>query len=101
MCFESWLVAVDNRASVESSRLVAGAAASLHLGEVEGKAVEVVPAEVLVHLDKVLDQMMMEEERGRQFLLLVHQVHLLSSLYLIKPHGSTSRSPYEKRTCDL
>jgi hypothetical protein len=60
-------VAVSSKAISVSSRLVAEAAARLHLEEVVGKAVAVVLvvalAEVLQDMEK--DQMMMEEERGR------------------------------------
>jgi reverse gyrase len=61
-----------------SRRPVAEAAASLHLGKVEGKAVVVVPTVALVLLVMVRVQMMMKEERGRLFPLLVHQAHHLS-----------------------
>jgi len=55
------------------------AAANLHLGEAVGKevavALVVVLAEVLLDIEK--DPLMMEEERGRPFLLLVRQTHPL------------------------
>ena len=67
--------AVGNKAEEE-------AAARLHLGEVVGKEVVVVLVmEVLavVLLDMEKDLLMIEEERGRPFLLLVCQTHTLSS----------------------
>jgi reverse gyrase len=76
-----------------SRRPVAEAAASLHLGEVEGKAVVVVPTMALVLLVMVRVQMMMEEERGRLFLLLVHQAHHLSFYNLINPIWFSIRVP--------
>jgi hypothetical protein len=67
-------VAVSCRVK-EMSKLVVEAAAKLHLGEVVGKEVVVVLVmEVLavVLLDIEKDLLMIEEERGRPFLLLVH-----------------------------
>ena len=55
-------------------------AARLHLGEVAGKEVAVmlvVEVLAMVPLDMEKDLLMMEEERGRPFLLLVRQTHPL------------------------
>lgn len=76
-------MAVCSRAIAVSSRLMAEAVASLHLGRVEGQTAVVVldvvvPIMALVLLGMVKDQMMMEEEWGRLFPLLVHQAHPLS-----------------------
>jgi hypothetical protein len=66
-------VAVSSKAIAVSRRLMAEAVASLHLEEVVGKATAVVLvvalAEVLLDMEK--DPLMMEEERGRLFQLLV------------------------------
>ena len=66
-------MAVSSKDIAVSSRTVVEAAASLHLGEVEDKAVAVVLVMVLggVPLDKEKDPLMMKEERGRPFLILV------------------------------
>jgi hypothetical protein len=59
----------------EMSKLMVEAAVKLHLGEVVGKEVAVVLVmEVLavVLLDMEKDLLMIEEEKGRPFLLLVH-----------------------------
>jgi hypothetical protein len=76
-------VAVSSKATAVSSRLVAEAAASLHLEEVVGKAATVVLvmalAEVLLDMEK--DPLMMEEERGRLFQLLVLQALLTVDKY--------------------
>jgi hypothetical protein len=74
-------VAVNCRVK-EMSKLMVEAAIKLHLGEVVGKEVAVVLVmEVLavVLLDMEKDLLMIEEEKGRPFLLLVHQTHPLSS----------------------
>jgi hypothetical protein len=75
--FESYRVAVGSKAIAVSSKLMVEATASSHLGEVVGKAATVV---LVMALDEVLlymvkDQLMMEEEKGRQFQLLVLQAH--------------------------
>jgi hypothetical protein len=66
LCFESCRATVSSKDTTVNSRLVAEAAASLHLGEVEGKAAAVVLvvalAEVLLDMEK--DPLMMEEEGG-------------------------------------
>jgi hypothetical protein len=56
------------------------ATASSHLEEVVGKVVAVVLVVALdeVLLDMLKDQLMMEEEKGSQFQLLVLQAHPLS-----------------------
>ena len=79
MCFESYRVAVSSKDTAASNRPVVEAATSLHLGEVEDKAAVVVLVVVLgeVPLDMEKDSLMMEEERGRPFLLLVRQTHPL------------------------
>ena len=66
-------MAVRSKDTTVSSNPVAEAATSLHLGEVEDKAAVVVLVVVLgeVPLDMEKDSLMMEEERGRPFLLLV------------------------------
>lgn len=68
-----------------SSRLMAGVAASNHLEVVGGNAVAVVLAKVLVLVDRMKDQLMMEAEKGKQFLKMLNLIHLLSSWYLIHP----------------
>jgi hypothetical protein len=67
--FESYRVAVGSKATAVSSKLMVEATTSSHLGEVVGKAATVVLVVALdeVLLDMVKDQLMMEEEKGRQF----------------------------------
>ena len=74
-------MAVSSKDTAVNSRPMAEAAASLHLGEVEDKAAAVVLVMVLgeVLLDMEKDPLMMEQERGRPFLLLVLQTRLLNS----------------------
>jgi len=66
-------VAVSSKDIAVSNRPMVEAPASLHLGEVEDKGAAVVLVMVLgeVPLDMEKDPLMMEEERGRPFLLLV------------------------------
>ena len=66
-------MAVSSKDIAVSSRPVAEAAASLHLGEVKDKAATVVLVMVLgeVPLDIEKDPLMMEEERERPNLQLV------------------------------
>ena len=63
------------------SKVEEEAAAKLNLGEAVGKEVAVVLVVVLaeVLLDMEKDPLMMEEERGRPFPLLLLQTHHLSS----------------------
>ena len=65
MRFKRYRVAVSNMDTTVSSRPVAEAVASLHLGEVEDKAVASVLVVVLgeVALDMEKDPLMMEERR--------------------------------------
>ena len=76
----SLLVVVRILVKAVSSRVMVEAVARRHLGEVVGKEVAVVlVVEVLamVPLDMEKDLLMMEEERGRPFLLLVRHTHPL------------------------
>ena len=67
--FESCRVAASSKNTAVNSNPVAEVATSLHLGEVEDKAATMVLGEVPLDMEK--DSLMMEEERGRPFLLLV------------------------------
>jgi hypothetical protein len=71
------------------------ATASSHLEEVVGKAAAVVLVMALdeVLLDMLKDQLMMEEEKGSQFQLLVLQAHPLSFWSLINPIWFSIRVP--------
>ena len=69
MWFECCRVAVSSKDTAVSSRPMAEATASLHLGEVEDKAAIMVLGEVALDMEK--DPLMMEEERERPFLILV------------------------------
>ena len=82
--FESCRVAASSKNTAVNSNPVAEVATSLHLGEVEDKAVAVVLvmamlAMVLVLLDMEKNLLMMEEEKGRPYLQLVRQTHPLTS----------------------
>ena len=74
-------MALSSKDTVVSSMPTLEAPASLHLGEVEDKAAALVLVVVLgeVVLDMEKDPLMMEQERGRPFLLLVLQTRLLNS----------------------
>ena len=74
--------AVGSRAEVEVAR-------NLNLEE----AVTVVLAMVLVLLDMEKDLPMMEEEKERPYLQLVHQIHPLDSWSLICPIWFSIRVP--------
>ena len=103
MRFKRYRVAVSNMDTTVSSRPVAEAVASLHLGEVEDKAAVVVlvmvPGEVSLYMEK--DPLMMEEERGRPFLLLVPRHTPSVSRVRSILYGSASGCTSEKRACHL
>ena len=86
------------------SKVEEEAAARLHLGEVAGKEVAVVLVmEVLavVPPDMEKDLLMMEEERGRPFLLLVPRHTPSVSRVRSILYGSASGCTSEKRACHL
>ena len=79
LCFKSCRVAVSNKDTAVSNRPVVEAAEKLNLEEAVAVVLVLAVLVMGLVLDMEKDLPMMEEEKGRPYLQLERQIHLLDS----------------------